>query len=553
MGLLRPFFIGVISCLVFECPALIRALFPFVHWNSPFLILAFIPFLFLFLLNKNKRLLNYKGLSDLLIHIHSPTSPRTSESWIWRGFCSLLFGLIGGPVGPEGAAIEFSYGFATAQRSSSTRWFEQIRRTDGACVLGAGISAAFGAPFAAILVPIELGIGGSTFSLVVSSMTSFVGMRILDRILALERFNFGSELLGFDFTKPQYWFCLLGIAIAGGILSSFIIFFMRYFQDGFLEAFKSNVWLRFLVGALSLFLVAWINQSAHFPPRLLLENIFLSQSSNLENSLCFVSLLLSLALFLSCFGSLGIFWPLFVLGGLMGMSLGPIFVVQSSGFSIVSLFAGGVAVWSSVLGIPLAAALLTFELSQRTQVFIPCLLVGLLAKQIRVWLLTSPLVKKDLEISGISLVHGRSVSVLDSVKVEDAMVTDFETVLEKESIGSLYSKLLSTKYPFLPVVDLHGKYLGLLTVDMIEESWQSQFSKLLEAKDLLYRSGFKAKSVKESDKLSVTTSLFKEIPCAPVLNESGKVVGLLFSYQVRFSYEREELRRSLLQMNQETQ
>ncbi|MBI4925401.1 MAG: chloride channel protein, partial [Bdellovibrio sp.] len=304
--MLRAIGIGIIAAIVFELPLLLRSYFASIPWFSPYLILAGGVLVFLIyhvFLNKKQRLLDYRGLSDLLIHIHSPTAPEQPRHWLVRSACSLLFTLIGGPVGGEGAAIEASQGFAALQRPRSSRWFEQMRRTDSASALTAGLSASFGAPFAAVLVPIELGLGGRTLSVAISGLSAFVSVRILDRTFLLERFHFGLELFSFDIYRLQQWMWLLSLAILCGVLSAGIIHLIRYFQINFSHLFKFNILFRILLGVSALFLLACIHAPSHLPPGILLENILLSKSFLPETALCFITLLASLALFLSCFGT----------------------------------------------------------------------------------------------------------------------------------------------------------------------------------------------------------------------------------------------------------
>ena len=71
------------------------------------------------------------------------------------------------------------------------------------------------------------------------------------------------------------------------------------------------------------------------------------------------------------------------------------------------------------------------------------------------------------------------------------------------------------------MINAQGSYVGLLTVDMVQEGWQAQdppdshspLAKLLEAKDLLYRSGFKAPTVKVNDRLTATAGTCEDVPC----------------------------------------
>jgi CBS domain-containing protein len=311
--------------------------------------------------------------------------------------------------------------------------------------------------------------------------------------------------------------------------------------------------MRVLAGGIFLFLVVLVYKNGHLTSGALLEQVLWSRRIDREVIVIFFTHLLSLSLILAAFGTIGILWPLFALGGFFGFLINS-FVLQSiPGFSAVAGLAGGVAFWGAVLGAPLAGALVAFELTQNLAVLLPCLIAGYGARQIRIWFKTRALIDRDLEARGVSLIEGRSASILDAVMVREAMVVDHETIHEREPVSELHGRLVKLRYPFLPVVDGQGVYMGLLTIDLVQEGWRLQdpltsnspLANLLEAKDLLYRSGFKVPTVKATDKLSSTTKLFEEVPCVPVLGEEGRVIGLLFAHNVRLAYDREVARRTL--------
>src|SRR4051794_40712776 len=101
-----------------------------------------------------------------------------------------------------------------------------------------------------------------------------------------------------------------------------------------------------------------------------------------------------------------------------------------------------------------------------------------------------------------------------------------------------------------------GIFTGLLTIDMIhayklnqqatEHPNQTPLSRIFEAKDLLYGSDYRTPVIKANDRLSSVIGLFKDIPCIPVLGDDKRILGLLFSYQVRVAYERETLKKSFV-------
>lgn len=210
--------------------------------------------------------------------------------------------------------------------------------------------------------------------------------------------------------------------------------------------------------------------------------------------------------------------------------------------------------WGATLGAPISAVVLVFEITQNQQLLLPCLVAAFTAQEVRRLLKVPTLYQIQLEARGMSLIDGRSEVVLENLSVRGAMVSDHEMVHEHEPVAELYQRVLKSPYAFLPVVNSQGTYLGLLTADIIQEAYESQdeskdptevLSKLVGAKDLLYRSGFKVPYIMASDRLSASAGLFRDFPCVPVVADDMRVVGLLFVHTVRLAYDREVARRSL--------
>lgn len=505
-----------------------------------------------FVLDRSNGNGSYDGLADLFIHIHSPSSPDTPLRWAIRGFNSLLLAICGGEAGPEGAAAEFGQAFALAIRPRSARWIEQRRRTDAATALTAGISAAFGAPFAGFLLSIELGLGGRAISIVVGSLTAFVAGKVLRGALGVSLPDFVGAVSGTEFADPRAFAGAVVVGALGGLVGVGLVRFLRYAQESLLDLFQMQAWPRTLCAGVLLFLVVLAYRPAHFPASGLFEQAVWARHTTAQLWMLFLSGTLSLSMVLAGFGTIGVFWPVLALGGFFGTGLNGLALQWLGAPAALMGFAGGAALWGSLLGAPVTGAVLAFELTQNVNVLLPCLLAGGLAYAVRRGLRTQPLIQTDLAARGLGLVDGRSSGVLAAISVRDAMVADHEIVHEQEPVSEIYPRLIQSRYPFLPVVNAQGHYTGLLTVDLIQEAWRSQsghsnspLSKLLEAKDLLYRGGLKGPTIKVSERLSATAGLFDSAPCVPVLSDEGRVVGLLFIHNVRLAYDREMARRSL--------
>lgn len=506
-----------------------------------------------FVLDRRPGNRSFDGLADLFRHVHFSSRPDPALRWSVRGAISMLLAFFGASVGAEGAAIEFAHAFALRLRARSARWFEQRRRTDASSSISAGIAAAFGAPFSGVILPLELGLGGSTVSTAIAALSGYLFSRSLLSWTGVDGFDWGSAIYGFKMVHIKQWLGCAGIGLVVGLAGSGLIRFVRYSKESLQDLFQTQTWMRTLTAGILLFVVAIIYRSGHGPAWSHFEQAVWSKRSPQESALFFATGAVGFSAALAGFGTTGMIWPLLALGAFLGNGIHHLilrdFMDASSATSMIS----GAALVSAVMGTPIAAAILVYEMTQNGTVLLPCLMAGLIALQLRRATKTPSLVEADLESRGFKLLGGKSRSVLDALWVKDAIVNDYDIVHEQEPVAELYNRLLNSKYPFFPVVNTQGTYAGLLTFDRIQEAWQSQessvtsnspLSKLLEAKDLLYRSGTKAPVVKVTDRLTAAIILFRHVPCVAVVSEDGRVVGLLFNHCVRLAYDQEIMRRS---------
>jgi CIC family chloride channel protein len=481
----------------------------------------------------------YDGMADLFIFVHSRLPEDTWLRWFYRGFASLLMSLFGAGVGVEGVAAEMSQSFTLASRTSSELWNENRRRTDVASIIAGAIAAVFQAPFAAVILSLEVGAGGRTQSAILSAIFGYAGSLFISQkfSLELEWVPYFQSLPAGEFR----WFLIPVVGVIGGIVAFLLIRGLRWFQESVVELFKNNIAARPLLGSGILAAVLALHPQIQGAPLVSLTALTMTARTIDTQAAFFLAKVLMLAAVVGCFGTIGIFWPLFMIGASFGLML-------LSG--VVGIFVGASALWAGVLGAPITAGVLAYEMTRNWKLMIAALIAGYVANETRRLFKQLPLVHRDLEARGLSLLDGRSASVLASIKVKDAMVTDHETVFENELVRDLSEKFLNSRHPFLPVVNRSGAYVGLLTLDLIQEglSTSTGADAFFEVKDLLYKSSAKhtkLKTVHEGDPLSMTSGLFGDHPCVAVLNGEAKVVGLLFSYAIRAAYDREVARRSL--------
>ncbi len=565
-GFIGPALIGLMGAIMVLLPRFLRGILPGFPWFLAVILLGFtflVAFFQHLLVRRKGPLGRYDGLPDLFIHVHLPANPESSILWAFRSMVSFGLALFGANVGTEGAAIEFSKSLLLRMASKTSRRSGNRRRTDAAVALATGISAAFAAPFAAVVMPIELGLGGSAFDTVIASVSAFFWLKFFDTQrffegwvpngLSAEHFDITGVLFPFRLRGARDWIGVLAVTLVIGLFATGLIRFIRYCKERVSELFHGAPWMKLLGVGFMLFLVMLVYKGGHEAPQVLLEAVLWDRKAPLECGLLVFSLSLTLALVLSAFGSSGVIWPVFVLGGVLSILVDQWLLALLPGHSSVAGIVGASAMLGAVLGAPLAGSLLAYELTGNTNILLPCLLASFGAVQIRKGLRTRSLIEQELEDRGLQTVHGRSLDILKRLAVREAMVTDHQSVLEHEPVNDLHSRLIHSRYPFLPVVSAQGKYAGLLTVEMVEDAWHSDtpdashspLSKLLEAKDLLYRSKVKAPTVNAHDSLSLAQSMFEEYPCIPVIDDERRVVGLLFVHNVRLAYDREAARQSM--------
>jgi len=478
----------------------------------------------------------YDGMADLFIFTHSPLPKNTCLLCFYRSATSLLLHLFGAGVGVEGVAAEASQSFTLSVRSPSELWNENRRRTDIAAILAGAISAVFQAPFAAVVLSLEVGAGGRTQAAILSAVSAYAGTLYISNRLDLQ-----TEWVPYfqSAAQGQYnWFAIAATGVLGGILAFLLIRGLRWFQEGVVALFRNKIWARPILGGGLLAAVVGLHPPVQGSPMVSLTSLMMSIRSMDAQAAFFLAKILMLATVVACFGTIGIFWPLFMIGASFGLML-------LSG--VVGIFVGAAALWAGVLGAPIAAGILAFEMTRSWKMMVAALAAGFIADAVRRYCKQSPLVHRDLEARGLALLDGRSASVLASISVRDAMVTDHETVFEDDLVKELTEKFLNSKHPFLPVINRKGDYVGLLTLDLIQDGLSGARGRdtFFEVKDLLYKSKTKLRTIKETDTLSQTGGVFGDHSCVAVLNAEGKVVGLLFSYSVRAAYDREVARRSL--------
>ena len=509
---------------------------------------------------KFERFSRYDGLANLIEYIHTPSRPEPSIFWFFRAITSFFLTLLGGFASSEGAAIEALQGFAIEKKHRFFSWFETQRRSNVSIALSGGISASFGFPFLAVILPLELGTGGRILNICLAALGGWAGREIIGRWFGIQFLDPSEFASAFQFSHWAEWLGFVSIWVLASFMAWLVIRMSVSMRTliGKLSKKEHEPWLRFLVGGGLLTGLAWM-----FPLSEVgiwweaSSRILNSELSLLEASWQALRGIVVIVVLAGCFGTLGLFWPLVVSG--LALGLGSYEFLFSNtfaflpGFGVMAAVSGAVAFWAVALNAPLSGALLAYGLTSNVSVVVPTLILGGVVSILRKKLGVSPLYEQLLFERGVRLMGGRSLSVLETIQVREAMVFDHETVSQKEPLEVLQERLINSRHPFMPVVDEEDKYVGLITVEMLDEGMSDKtfsgasehLTKLIEARDFLVGSHYRAPTVRADETLSEVVAKLATYPCLPVLDENYKVIGLLFGHNVRLAYDREVVRQAL--------
>lgn len=394
----------------------------------------------------------------------------------------------GGSAGREGPIVQVG----AALGSSLGQWLHlsELRiRNLVACGAAAGIAATFNAPISGVIFAVEIILGelhlGGLGSVVIASVTASTVARIFlgDRPA---------------FTIPNYamktpWEVLLFGLL--GVLAAFVgVGFIRilyWFEDRF-EEWRFPEALKPAVGGLLLGVLAFFYPLAlnlgigaelltgtGFALSADLPHIFGSGFPVIEdallNRLAFGLLLalvflkpLATSLTLGSGNSGGVFAPsLFTgaaLGGAFGIAvdyLAPGSTAGPGAFAIV----GMAAVFAGAARAPITAILIVFEMTDDLRLIVPLMAGVIVSLLVAERLHRESIYTLKLTRRGIHLRSGRDVDVMESVKVEEVMVSQPITVPVDLPVNLLAGEFLRTGRHGFPVLNSDESLYGVVSLE----------------------------------------------------------------------------------------
>ena len=417
----------------------------------------------------------------------------------------------------------------------------------------AGIAAAFDAPIAGVMFAFEILLVGLVFTdfipLVIAAIcgsllsTIILNDDVLFNLPAREIFNYGNI--------PYY----IGLGLLTGLYARYFIVVGQMVHH-FFERFKRKILLRAIIGGslLSLLCVA-------FPPlfgegylnirilhqgnveHLIHESLFRYFESSQLVVLAFLGLTVLMKAFatsitLSSGGNGGNFAPSLVAGGLLGYAFGlALEMMGMPNVPITNLMLVGMAgVMSGALYAPLTGIFLIAETSSGYDLFIPLMIVSVMAYVInRFFSPINPAYKK-LADKGEIFTTQQDQNILSHIHLRDCLNSSSLVINISDNMDEVLSKFRNSDQNTMAVVEADNKFWGILNRERLRPFMLGKEStKDIHVSKLAINPSF---IISDTDTVMQVMKMFDEADVwqLPMLDKERRFIGFVSRSQILNNY-----------------
>ncbi len=431
----------------------------------------------------------------------------------------------GGSVGREGPIVQIGSALGSSI-GQLTRSPEARMRLLVACGAAGGISATFNAPIAGVFFALEVILRDfetrSFGAVVVASVTADV----------IGRAAFGSEAflqlprLGVGPVSGYPLYLVLGLLAA--VVGVAFIRFLYGMEDRVDRLWRFSEAWRPAAGGLLLGLLLLALPQMYGVGYNVLEGAIDGRYALLFLLALLAGKILATSLTLSIGGSGGVFAPSLFMGAMLGSAYGlaihatvPEIAGPTGAYGLIGMG----AVFAAAARAPMTAILIIFELTGDYRIMLPLMLAVVIATAIATRLSPDSIYTLKLARRGIDLLRRRPATPMEALTVAEAMQPTPEPARIDSPLREILERLSGSNEPNLPVVDLEGRFVGVLPQDELEQAIR-EGADGAEAGDLARQ--LPTLRTNESLAEAAGTLVQADSPGLAVLDETGeRVVGWL--------------------------
>ena len=377
----------------------------------------------------------------------------------------------GGSVGREGPIVQIG----AALGSVIGQFFKlSERRVVNLVASGAaaGIAATFNAPIAGVLFSVEVILGDFGFQSLGTVVISAVTASVVSRAILGDFPAF--VVPAYSLNSPWELILYLGLGVLAGF-AAWLFVKLLYFAEDVFDAWKFPNYLKPAVGGLGLGILGF------FVPQVFGTG-FTAISDSLAGKiglglllLLIVGKIVATSLTLGAGASGGVFAPALFTGAMLGGAYGTIAnmlfpgVVASSGaYAMV----GMAAVFAGAARAPVTAILILFEMTQDYHIVLPLMFATVISTLIAQWLEPESIYTLKLARRGLDVKARRSMNLMSSILVDDAMtpVDEMTTVSPEIPLPQLAQIFQETSHHGLIVFNEQKELYGIVTISDLERA-----------------------------------------------------------------------------------
>jgi CIC family chloride channel protein len=486
------------------------------------------------------------GISQMIEAVSLARRPVRMRPSVGRVLSSIAVISTGGSEGREGPIIQIGAALASSLSRRLKVSPERVRILT-ACGMAAGVAGAYNTPIAATLFVLEVVVGSFAMRLfgpaVVSAVISTVVVRLLlgdEPVYHVAPFHLESVV---EFVP----FAVIGLLAgpASALFAKSLRESKRLFGAIALPRALKMALGGAIVGAIGIVLPEVWGNGFEANNRLLRGNPAL-----LFLVLLFVGNIVATSATIGSGGVGGVFTPTLLVGATVGGAVAKIcqltipgLEAPVGGYALLGM--GGLL--AGLTRAPLLAILMIFELTQNTEVLLPMMVVSVIAA------LTAKVLEKDsiyvasLRSAGIVWEATPEATGISTLKVSDIMRTDVKLIPRTTPLSDIIKAFLTTRTLYLYVGDEEGRFLGVVDLHDIKETFlEKELGVLVIAEDLVTE----IPCVTPSESLtSVNEKLwFRDLGHLPVVDslESNRFLGIVTRRDLLGAIDREVLQRSRL-------
>lgn len=369
----------------------------------------------------------------------------------------------GGPFGAEGPIIQTgaALGSLFGQAVGLTPYYRRVLLASGAA---AGMAATFTAPFAGILVAIEL----LLFEL---RARSFIPVALAASVATGVRIHFAgwaplfpTPMFRLTGMNELWLFALLGVLM--GVVGIIMIRVLSWLEDFFDELPIRNplIWAP-VIGALILGVIGYFYPQVMGTSYDTIRDMLNDRMST--SSLAGVSFAKFWALVISLGSGTtgGVFAPSLVVGGGLGASfaiffrhIAPTLVSDPAFYALAAMG----AVFGGIARAPLTSIVFLFELSHNPNAILPLIVCVMISDAVvrlcsRDSIMTVKLVKR-----GLIVLQDYSVPVLMRARIDQVMRKDFSLLHADDELRKVLETFVPGEIGLIPVVEEEGSLVGIV-------------------------------------------------------------------------------------------